>query len=195
MNLKSKTFSVALLLINITLVVTALQSCIHIHHDKFGKECNPERIRLGLPIIEKGWRRDASFYFPAPINTTLWFTDCRTKDITLPYYAYKRIFYTGDTLVAERDTYLNMNFKWFENGKETQNSNDTLQQKFKTYHALEIYYVYKQLDTHGADFTDYALGFHFDIMGKKNEYFDIQTLTQQEAEAILKGWNLKRTNY
>jgi hypothetical protein len=175
-------------------VILLLSSCIHVHHDKFGKENNEERKKIGLPVIKDSWRRDASFLYPAPENTTLWFTDSRPKDMTDPYHAYKRLYYTGDTLVAERDTYLNPNLKWFKSF-QINNSVDTLERTFKNYHALDITYVYKPLRTKEKDFSAFKTGFIYEIQGIKDSFSDVQTLTVKQADEILKGWNLKRLNY
>ena len=170
-------------------------SCVHLHHDKFGREFNEVRMKLGLPIIQRGWRRDASMFYPAPTHYTLWFTDSRPKDITLPYHAYKAIYYTGDTLIAERDTYLNANFKWFNTAEQSDSLQDSLRRTFACYHALEIIYVYKSLNCGGQDFSKYPLGFNYSIFGVKDGFADEQTLSKRQAEGILRGWNLKRLNY
>jgi hypothetical protein len=176
-------------------IIIAFTGCIHFHHDKFGKEYNEERQKLGVPIIKNGWRRDVSIYFPAPENRTLWFTNSGPKENKFPYHAYKAIYYINDTLVAERDTYLNTDHKWFKDGKPDVNSNDTLYKTFAQYHALMVYFVYRQTDSKEKDFSNYSLGFNYEIMGVKNGFSDIQTIDSLTTEEILKGWNLKRLNY
>jgi len=176
-------------------IIILFSGCIHMHHDKFGKENNEERKKLGLPIIKNNWRRDVSIYFPAPENRTLWFTNIKPNDNKLPFHSYKAIYYIADTLVAECDTYLNTNFKWFKDGKQTNNSNDSLYKQFQKYHALTIYYVYRQKYTKEKDFSKFPKGFSYEIMGVKNGFSDIQTLDSLTSEKILKGWNLKRLNY
>lgn len=173
----------------------ALSSCVHFHNNKFGKEKNEERVRLSLPVIKDTWKLDASIYYPAPKNHSLWFTQSRTEDKSLPYHAYKTIYYAGDTLVAEKDTYLNMNYKWFENGKEVNGGNGALQKKFAKYHALNIVYVYKSVNAVEKNFSSYAQGFTYEIQGEKDGLSDVQNINSKEAEEILQGWNLKRLNY
>jgi hypothetical protein len=178
-----------------------LSSCKRPQNDKFGKENNEERIKLGLPIVKDGWTLkqgsmyDGAIFYAGPKGHATWFTDSRTGDNTLPYHAYKTIHYIGDTLVAECDTYLNMNYKWFNNGKEMYDSTDTLKKTFEKYHALTIIYVYKQLYTEDKDFSTYDLGFNYTIQGEKDGFSDIQILNSQQSEEILKRWNLKRLNY
>ena len=87
--------------------------CVEPQNDKFGKTYNKERIKIGLPIIKDSWTLkqgamyDGAFFYSGPKDNATWFTNTRTKDKTLPYYAYKTIYFMGDTLVAESDTYLN----------------------------------------------------------------------------------------
>lgn len=176
-------------------IIIVFSGCIHLHNDKFGKENNEERRKLGIPIIKNDWRRDVNVYYQAPENRTLWFTNSRPKDNTLPYHAYKAIYYIDDTLVAERDTYLNTDRKWFIDGKPEVNSNDTLYKTFAQYHALMVYYIYRQKDSKEKDFSKYPIGFSYEIMGVKNGFSDIQTIDSLTTEEILKGWNLKRLNY
>ena len=172
----------------LVLPVLLFASCMNVHNDKFGASLNKNRKELGIPVINDGWERDAVFYFPAPENRTLWFTDERPSDLSLPYHSYKTIYYKGDTLIAETDTYLNMNNKWFGL------NDDTLKNTFSKYHAIMVTYVYLRVNAVEKNFADYTLGFTYEIQGEKNGYSDIQKLNLQQAEAILAGWNLKRLN-
>jgi len=195
MNTNYRLINLFFLLICIAVLIFVLPSCIHIHHDKFGKEYNELRMQLGIPIIKDGWQRDVSIYYPAPDHYTSWFTDSRPKDITLPYHAYKTIYYNHDTLVAERDTYLNMDFKWFRNGKPQNDLSDTLHKRLAKYHALDITYVYRRVYNREQNFSNHSLGFNYSIMGEKDGFADVQNLNKEQAEEVLRGWNLQRLNY
>lgn len=175
--------------------IVVLQSCYHVHKNKFGIEYNLMRMKLKLPVIEDAWTRKDGFASRAPQHYTIWFTNLTPTDEPLPYYAYKTIYYTNDTLVAESDTYLNMHLKWFDNGAQLNNQLQTLKNLYDNYHCLNVVYVYKQVKLNDKDFTSYKKGFNYEIQGKKNGFSDFQILDSLQAEGILSGWNLKRLNY
>lgn len=184
------------------IIIFVLSSCILVRNDKFGKENNKERIKLGLPIIKDNWTLkqgsmyDGAFFYPGPKDNALWFTNSRTKDKTLPYYAYKTIYFTGDTLVAECDTYLNPYSRLNKKSTTPKNSNaDTLDPPLDKYNALSIIYVYKQLHLDVKDLSTYSLGFNYVINGVKEGFAIRKILNSQQAEAILESWHVERLNY
>lgn len=180
--------------LNLLAFLPVLTSCIHTHQDKYGTELNDQRKILGLPVIEANWRRDASIFYPAPEGYTLWFTACNPKDPSIPYHAYKAIWYTSEHLVAECDTYLNMEHNW-RDAEDTDSCNcDSLEKTFAKYHALRVTYVYLPMRSDDKDFSSFLPGFHYEIQGEKDGYSDVQTLDQLKAGQILKCWGLSRLN-
>lgn len=173
-----------------------MNSCIHKHNDKFGVDYNGVRMKLGLPIIKKGWQLDGTPFYHAPESYSLWFTDSRPEDKTHPYHAYKTIYYDKNDIVAEKDTYLNMDRKYYNGNPE--NSiilNDSIKKFISKCHALNIIYVYRCVKLNGDDFSKYSPGFNCEIIGEKGGYSHIEKLFLSEAEEILKYWDIKRLNY
>lgn len=178
-----------------------LSSCIRLHHNKFGKEYNDTRIKIKLPIIKNEWTLkeiialDGKKLQIGAKNQATWFTNDKKERNSIPFHAYKTIDYIGDTILAECDTYLNMDFMWFKDSAQINDSTDILYNTFKKYHALNIIYIYNPLYIKDKDISPYALGFNYTIQGEKDGFSDIQILNSKQAEEILKRWNLKRLNY
>lgn len=175
--------------------IFVLQSCYHVHQNEFGPEYNEVRVKLKLPVIEDTWTRKDEWASKAPQHYTTWYTNLKPTDETLPYHAYKTIYFSKDILVAEADTYLNMHLKWFDHGAQLENQPHTLKNLYANYHCLRVVYVYEQMKLNDKDFTSYKKGFNYEIQGEKNGYSDIQILDSLQTEVILSGWNLKRLNY
>ncbi len=175
--------------------------CVEPQNNKFGKEYNKERKKIGLPIIKDSWTfkqgamYDGAFFYSGPKDNAIWYTNRRTKDKTLPYYAYKTICFNGDTLVAEIDTYLNPSQQSSKPDTSSLEHTDTFEAPLETYKALNIIYVYEQLHLPVKDFSRYSLGFNYEISGQQGGYAVQKKLDRKQAEGVLKSWNLKRLNY
>ncbi|MEI6122942.1 MAG: hypothetical protein WCQ95_04870 [Bacteroidota bacterium] len=177
--------------------VLTFSSCIfHSDNNKFGRDFNDARIRLGLPIIKKGWQRHTTPFYGPPRNSTLWFTDSRPKDLKQAYYAYKTIYYDENGPVAEADRYLNMEFNWFEPKLKSHGViSDSMLTLLKKCHALDIIYVLRCVNLDGEDFSRYTPGWNCRVMGQLNGYAYQETISMPMAQEMLKHWHVRRLNY
>jgi hypothetical protein len=187
-------FSIAALAI----LLSMWSSCEFKEQDKFGKDYNNIRKTLGLPIIPPDWHLGSYFKCPAPKDRTIWSADPKYDPDHKPYYYKKSVYYNGDTLKAECNTYLYEGYrKWYKNGREVTDEpvtdNDTIRKRFGLYLRLDIFYIFKPARTCERDFTGFERGFYCEICCDTNCM--AHPITLQQADEILEGWNLKRMNY
>ena len=151
----------------VSLFAIALSACGESINSKYGTKYNPEREKLGIPIIPSNWVADPSYagdwYNPDKNNK---------KSRRIPVHAAKLVDVQNGVLILEEDIYYGPNDYHDQDGTGRE--------------TLYITYCYQ------ADITCHdKVG--WGILYESQETFDSITydkLTLDDAKNVLKGWGL-----
>ena len=139
----------------------------------YGKEYNPERRKVGVPVIPDDWKLDSVLR-----DEARWVNPDRIekRDRHIPVHWSKYLNYRTGTLLSETDIYY---------GKNTYtNSEGTYLEKLLiTYHYQVDNYDYKK-----------TIGWSIVLYNATMSGFG-QDISLEEAEAVLKEWGIQRLDY
>jgi hypothetical protein len=155
-------------------------ACFSGNKPHYGIEYNNFRKEMNLPVLEPTWK-----VFRVGENFTT-YKNPKSDSLSLlkiPHYAEKIIEYYDCELTEEIDGYIGPRRFQTPDGEQTE--------------ALTIVYVYKLHPMISENRTGWHIYYYSEapIKTDMGTFSSTDSLTLEQAEAILKLWGLKRLNY
>jgi hypothetical protein len=149
---------------------------------KYGIEFNEERKRVGLPILDSNWRHLSGKMVDETgrrVFYTTWVNPAR-RETNKSYHFARSIRYNNDTIFSESNQYTGSRRFATLDGTST----ETL---FITYFFVDSRWRYSFLGEKIPDLENYSSS-----DGRIYSSSKIFVLTKEEADSVLKHWNIDR---